>query len=386
MAGSRALLYSSSVARPILPQLLALFGAAISTFGQDPEGFFRDKGADFRGTAPETRLYWRSHVAHSHRRILEAAELAAGKGTATVLGCGAATEIPLAELARRFGRLILVDLDGPSMIEALEQVPLELRPRVELRIMDVTSFAGPLMERITQAVDASSTAAEAFERFRAIFGELRLGDPVELPRSDLVLSSLLLSEIPRLPLTYAGRLVRARFGVELLDAWQGSGRAFEKLVSLAIEDHARLLASVSGTGGAVYYSDTLARGPDYQRVSREIRAGVEAAVLPDFRRLGLARSEAEVAAAVGRLCVAERSIETEIEAFERLLAAYRQAGESTFEPLLPSAELQRELAERGFYPQGPVQSWWWLSYPCAIANSPGAFHVGSLILRRSSPR
>ena len=366
----------------ILPHLLALLAAAAPALGQDPEGFFRDKGADFRGTAPETRLYWRSHVVHSHRRILEAANLAQGKAVAIVLGCGVGTEIPLAELARRFERLILVDLDGPSMIEALEQVPLELRPRVELRIMDVTSFAGPLMERLTQAVDESATAAEAFARFGTIFEELRLGEPAALPTSDLVLSSLLLSEIPRLPLTYAGRLVRARFGVELLDAWGASDAAFQKLVSLAIEDHARLLASLSGAGGAVYYGDTLARGPSYARLSRETRARAEAAVLADFRRLGLARSEAEVAAAVSRLCVAERSIETEVEAYERLLAAYYQAGDSSFEPLLPSAHVQRALAERGFTPHGAPESWWWLSYPCAIATSPGAFRVQSLILRR----
>jgi hypothetical protein len=370
----------------ILPHLLGLLTVAGPALGQDPEGFFRDKGADFRGTAPETRLYWRSHVAHSHRRILEAADLAQGKAVAIVLGCGVGTEIPLAELARRFERLILVDLDGPSMIEALEQVPLELRSRVELRIMDVTSFAGPLMQRLTQAVDESSTAAEAFEHFGTIFDDLRLGEPAALPPSDLVLSSLLLSEIPRLPLTYAGRLVRARFGVELLDAWAGSGKAFERLVSLAIEDHARLLAFVSGAGGAVYYGDTLARGPAYSRVSRETRATVEAAVLGDFRRLGLARTEAEVATAVSRLCVAERSIETEVEAYERLLAAYLQAGDTSFEPLLPSAEVQRELAERGFTPQGAPESWWWLSYPCAIANSPGAFRVQSLILRRGPAR
>jgi hypothetical protein len=370
----------------ILPQLLGLLAAAMPAFGQDPEGFFRDKGADFRGTAPETRLYWRSHVVHSHRRILEAADLAQGRRIAIVLGCGVGTEIPLAELARRFERLILVDLDGPSMMEALEQVPLELRPRVELRIMDVTSFAGPLMERLTQAVDESSTAVEAFSRFGAIFGDLRLKEPVTLPPSDLVLSSLLLSEIPRLPLTYAGRLVRTRFGVELLDAWDASDAAFKKLVSLAIEDHARLLDSVSGAGGAVYYGDTLARGPSYPRLSRETRATVEAAVIGDFRRLGLARSEAEVAAAVARLCIAERSIETEVEAYERLLAAYREASDDSFELLLPSAELQRALAERGFTPQGAPESWWWLSYPCAIATSPGAFRVQSLILRRLPAR
>lgn len=375
------------MARPIiLPHLLGLIGAATLAFGQNPEGFFRDKGSDFRSTPPETRLYWRSLVENSHRRILEAADLAESKGVAIVLGCGVGTEIPLGELARRFDRLILVDLDGPSMIEALEQVPLELRSRVELRVMDVTSFAAPLMEHVREAVDASSTPAETFRRFGVVFGDLRLGEPVHLPPSDLVVSSLLLSEIPRAPFTYAGRLVRTRFGVELLDAWDGSTPAFDNLVLLAIKDHARLLASLCRPGGAVYYSDTFARGPTYPKLSRETRADVDTAVLPDYRRLGLAQSKDEVPAAVGRLCVAEHSVGTEIEAYERLLAAYRQAADDAFEPLLPAAELQRELAAQGFSLHAGPESWWWLRYPCLIASGPGAFYVDSLILRRPAKK
>jgi hypothetical protein len=369
----------------ILPHLLALLAAAAPALGQDPEGFFRDKGADFRGTAPETRLYWRSHVAHSHRRILEAAALAQGRRIAIVLGCGVGTEIPLAELARHFERLILVDLDGPSMIEALEQVPLELRPRVELRIMDVTSFASPLMERLTQAVDESSTAAEAFSRFGAIFGELRLHEPALLPlRPRAVLPAALgdpaapahLCRPPRarsLRRRAAGCVGRIRRGFQ--EAGEPRDRGPRPAAGRCL-----------GAGGAVYYADTLARGPSYSRLSRETRARAEAAVIGDFRRLGLARSEADVAAAVSRLCVAERSIETEVEAYERLLAAYREASDDSFEPLLPSAELQRALAERGFTPQGAPDSWLWLSYPCAIATSPGAFRVQSLLLRRLPAR
>lgn len=358
--------------------MIALAAAAPA---QEPEGFFRDKGADFRGTAPETRLYWRAHIESSHRRILEAAELAGGRGVVTVLGCGAATEIPLAQLSQRFDRVVLVDMDGPSMVEALEQVPLPLRPKVELRVMDVTSFVGPLMDRLTQAIEESAGPSEAFARLGVIFDELRVGEPAPLPASDLVLSSLLLSEIPRLPLTYAGRLVRARFGVELLDRWDGSGRAFEKLVDLAIEDHSRLLASLTANGGIVYYADTVARGPRYASLSREARGRAEAAAFPDFRRLGLAHAASGVAPAVERLCSAERPVAVEIEAYERLLEAYRQADEASFELLLPTAQLQRALAERGFRPLGGADSWWWLSYPCAIASSPGGFRVQSLILQ-----
>lgn len=364
---------------------LLCFAAAVIGLGQNPEGFFRSGGADFRGTAPEQRLYWQPHIEQSHRGILKAADLAKGKAVATVLGSGVAAEIPLAELARRFDRLILVDMDGPSMLESLEQVPLELRPKVELRVMDVTSFAAALMERLGEAIGASSTAEEAFRRYDTIFNGLALGKPVNLPPSDLVVSSLVLAEIPRYPFAYADRLVRRRFNIPL-EAWEGSDKAFRKLVSLSIEDHLRLLASLSRAGGAVYYGDTVSRGPAYHRLSPETRAEVETAVLADFRRLGLAESANQITAAVGRLCEAQHPIKTEIAAYERLLTAYRQAGDSAFEPLLPIAQVQQQFEQRGFSVQGAGQSWWWLSYPCAIAQGSGAFYVNSWILSRTPVR
>jgi hypothetical protein len=359
--------------------------AAIAAFSQTPENFFRSGGADFRGTAPEQKLYWQPHILNSHRRILEAADIAQGKAVATVLGSGVAAEIPLAELARRFDRLVLVDMDGPSMLESLEQVPLELRSKVELRVMDVTSFATVLMEHMSEAIDASETSADAFRRYGAIFDGLTLGKPVSLPPSDLVVSSLVLSEIARYPFGYADRLMRARFDTAL-QSWDRFGTAFEKLVRIAIDDHVRLLVSVCRAGGVVYYSDTVARGPAYQRISPQTRAAVESAVLADFRRLGLAQSVAEVHPAVRRLCEAEHPVKTEVEAYERLLAAYRRAADSSLEPLLPVAEVQRQLEQRGFAIMGAPEAWFWLSYPCAIAETPGAFYVNSWIVRRAAAK
>jgi hypothetical protein len=292
------------------------------------------------------------------RRILEAAGLAEGKDIATVLGSGVAAEIPLAELARRFDRLILVDMDGPSMLESLDQVPLDLRSKVELRVMDVTSFATALMGDLRDAVDASSSAGEAYRRYQAIFDSLAAGNSANLPPSDLVVSSLLLSEIPRYPFAYANRLVQERFNTPL-EAWDGFDRAFAKLVSVSIEDHGRLLAWLACPGGVVYYGDTLMRGPVYRQVSPETRSAVEKSLLFDFQRLGLAESASAVGPAIQHLCQAEHRIDTEVEAFERLLAAYRQAGGNVFEPLLPVADMVRQFEQRGFNVQGAPQSWRW---------------------------
>ena len=339
---------------------LCLLGLGL---GQTPEGYFRSAGAGFRNTAEEQQIYWRPHVEASHRRIIEAAETATRQSVVTVLAAGVCAEIPLDELARRFERVILVDMDGASMLEAVEELPLDLRGKVELRVTDVTTFAARLMERMQEAVDEGDDAEAAFERFESLFDGLRIGEqPVRLPKSDLVISSLVLSELPRYPLAYGDRLVRTSFGVRLRD-WSGYQKARERLQRLIVEDHVQLLSSL---GEVIYFADTISRGPAYTQFGAETRAAVEA-------RLDDAK--------LARYCHAEFGIEKEIAAFERLLELYEQAGDDTFEPLVPMEEVRRQWERRDLTVEGAPRSWWWLEYPCAIVHSPGGFRVTSWILR-----
>ena len=357
----------------VLPALLA------PVAGQGIEAFFEASGDNVRGTAPETRLYWRTHLDTSRERILQAADLAGRTEVATVLGSGIGMEIPLAELARRFDRLVLVDLDGPSMLHSLHGVPRELRAKVDLKVIDVTSFASALIERIERAVETSSSAGEAFERFGVILEELGTGEAASLPKSDFIVSSLLLSEIPRYPFSFAAQAVRTRFGVAI-QAWDRSDEFFRKLVDLAIEDHVQLLASLIGPGGVIYFSDTVARGLVQRPEAEDARRAVDARAFPDFNRLGLANSAAEVASAVNRLCRAENAPATEAEAFERILTLYREADGRFFEPLLPLDKLRGQCARRGLELRDSPASWWWLAYPCKIRSGSGAFLVSNWIL------
>lgn len=357
----------------LLPALLA------PASGQGLEAFFEASGQVVRGTAPETRLYWRSHIDTSRARILQAADLAGGSEVATVLGSGLGMEIPLAELAGRFDRLVLVDLDGRSMLRSLDQVPRHLRSRVELKVMDVTSFAAALIESIDHAVDGSSSAREAFQRLGLILDELSAGDPAQLPPSDLVVSSLLLSEIPRYPFSYAAQAVETRFGAAI-QTWDRSDEFFRSLVALAVEDHVRLLASLVEPEGVIYFSDTVAKGLVRRPQGEAVRRSVEARALPDFAQLGLAGSPAEVASAVDRLCRAEHSPAAESAAFERILSLYRDASPELFEPLLPVGGLRDRSAQLGLELRGSPESWWWLAYPCRIRAESGAFLVTNWIL------
>ena len=362
-----------------LSLLLVLPALLVPVSGGGLEEFFETSGEIVRGTAPETRLYWRSHLETSRERILHAADLAGRGEVATVLGSGLGMEIPLAELARRFERLVLVDLDGRSMLRSLHQVPRELRSRVELRIVDVTSFAGALIESIEHAIESSSSAVESHRRLGLILDGLETGGPADLPRSDFVVSSLLLSEIPRYPFSYAAQAFEARFGVAI-QTWERSDEFFRRLAELAVDDHVQLLASLVEPEGVIYFSDTVARGLVQQSDDGAARRAVAAQAVPHFTQLGLADSAAGVASVVNRLCRAEHSPATEAEAFERILSLYRDSDGRFFEPLLPVGTLRDHCARRGLELRETPASWWWLAYPCRIRNGSGAFLVSNWIL------
>ena len=344
---------------------------------QSPEEYFRGAGIGYRQTSEEQRRFWQPHIASSHQRILEAAGLVERRDVVTVLGARNCTEIPLDELARRFERVVLADLDGPSLLEAIQALPLELRPKVELHVSDVTSFVAPLMANLERAAEEAATAGEALDAFGRIFAGLPAGHiPPRLPASDLVVSSLVLSALDRYPLAYADRLLQTRFG-QRLRTWGGLEAAGSRLRRVAIEDHVGLLRTLCRPGGAVYFADTLARGPAYAQFPATVRGEVESAAGREMVRLGLDGG----AAMLPRLCQSKYGTEREIAAFEALLAAYERAGPHTFETMVAMAEVEPAWKRHGLaVPGGPV-SWWWIEYPCAIIHSPGGFRVTSWILR-----
>jgi hypothetical protein len=399
-----------------------------------PEQFFRLAGAGLRSVEEERSEYWQPHVANSNRRILEAASLCERRTTALVLGAGNCTEIPLEELAGSFEQVVLADLDEASMTAAVEDLPDELIPKVRVSVGDVTRFAAPLMQGLLRAVETSETAEQAFERIEKVLSGLETDDtPPTLPEADLVVSSLVLSELHRYPLNYAARLVRDKFGKRLA-AWDGYERFRGELQQVALRDHVRLLAAVCRRGGAVYFADTIARGPVYEKIAPERRREVHLAMLPELARLGLfgqlsreeplrdsfaaafeklrprwdasespsreqtlgvierlavdipALAEPDRGAAcettIHLLCSERFDVPAETEAFERLLALYAEGTES-FEPLVPLEALRSEWTHQGLAARGAAESWWWLEYPCSISYSSGAFQIRSWILTRA---
>ena len=403
----------------------------------DLSGFFRTAGRNISAAELEYENYWRPHLEKSRRGILEAAGLVGEAGTALVLGAGKCREIPLEELARQFDRVVLVDLDGPSMRDAVATLPEPLRPKVEIRVSDVTSFAQPLMEATSRIVERAQSADEAFTELGSLYREIAtLRRLPELPRADLVISSLVLSELARYPSTYTAQLVKEKFDANLSE-WSGYGELWRNLRSFASTDHAEILAGLSRPGGIIYFADTVARGPDVSKADREERRLALDAIAGRFARLGLfkelrasskrwglfqdvfrkiqvgetageASTEnaatpnleklvAEIEAAPGAtpdgtdiaaeaatrlLCQDHLSVAMEIAAYQTMLEAYEAVEPGTLEQLLDWDAFFGTLEGSDLGPVTDTESWWWLEYACSIPRKAGGFLVRGRVLRK----
>jgi hypothetical protein len=286
------------------------------------------------------------------------------------------------------------------------------------------------MEQVHAIVDGSSSFEQALRRLAAAAESAGSSANVPaIPAADLVVSSLVLSELHRYPLSYADRLLRDKFRLRLAD-WSGREQLRARLQRLAVEDHSRLLAALLRPGGAIYYADTIARGPLHERIGIEARRRVLIAIFPELSRLDLfgqtssdeslrqsfltgfknirprwgddtgpapedllrnlveqkplsAADRGAVSELIVNLsCRGRFPIEREIKAFELLLEACSDTP-GAFEPLIPVEDLPAQWRAHGLRPQGESANWWWLEYPCSIAYSSGAFQVRSWILRQA---
>ena len=136
------------------------------------------------------RAAWRSHLERTRSLILEAADLSGNQEKALIVGSGLLSDIPLAELSRRFREVVLVD------IIHLWTAHKEARryPNVRLERVDVSGVVEEVyaLPRGGRALDVSRRPPAAF-----------LED-----RFDLVVSANILSQLPVLPNTYASKRMK----------------------------------------------------------------------------------------------------------------------------------------------------------------------------------
>ena len=142
------------------------------------------------------------HATQLGRFILEATQNSAPE-SALVVGALATADLPLAELAARFGRLTLSDLDLPKLEElVLRAIPEQHRGRVKLERYDVTgsyvAFAAGAKAAVggaTSLAEAESALVSLIESYDVGAGSAGLSLAEEKP--SLAISAMLLSELGR---------------------------------------------------------------------------------------------------------------------------------------------------------------------------------------------
>jgi hypothetical protein len=172
------------------------------------------------------RAGWQQHAERSKAFLLRGAPSEPG-GTAAIVGAGKLYDIPLKQLAERFERLLLVDVDGAALAESVEQVLGDSTPRqrIELVTSDVTGINLSFVRRVDQIFETASDEASTYRALLALLYSLRSAGPTgiaptaTLPRPlRAAFSSMVLSQLA-LPLTeYVERRFKQRFaGSKLLE-------------------------------------------------------------------------------------------------------------------------------------------------------------------------
>jgi hypothetical protein len=186
---------------------------------------FRTSSEGIAKVQSHNRDGWRAHALKNRGFIEAAARKLRRRELAVVMGAGYAFDLPLVELSRSFARLVLVDVDEPSLSATVRAVFKEprLRARVEPRILDLTGVNEALVRALDQIFATgdgrSSSRDEILLRLADLARSYRVAPApswatflTDGERPDLVVSSCVLSQIARPQRVYAQRLFEERFG------------------------------------------------------------------------------------------------------------------------------------------------------------------------------
>lgn len=194
---------------------------------------FAETSAGIARTQRENRAGWWEHARRHKAFILDAAARVEQPRLAVVLGAGKAYDLPLEELAGRFARVVLVDIDAGAMAasSAAAVRDARLRARLELRPMDVTGVT----RRIALGIEAALTSSSPESSLEDLCKSYRLASPprfVDEP-ADLLVSGMVLSQLGLQPKLTAKRLYEQRSG-KIYPAFEA---AWDELERRLQEDH-----------------------------------------------------------------------------------------------------------------------------------------------------
>jgi uncharacterized UPF0146 family protein len=109
---------------------------------------YLSEAIDMRGRSRRNRTAWRSHLDHTRRVVLSAAEKSRNRGKVVVLGAGLLLDVPIAELSTMFREVVLLDIVFlPEARQSVKQFA-----NVKLVQQDVTNMAQKLYENVQQGL------------------------------------------------------------------------------------------------------------------------------------------------------------------------------------------------------------------------------------------
>ena len=208
----------------------------------DPQAFaalaYAHNSAGIARRQREYREGWWAHAERSKAFIMNAAQRARGRGLAVVLGAGKAYDLPLAELARGFERVMLVDIDADALASASAAAVPEapLRRKIELCAMDLTGVSARLVQEI-----------ETTDSYEQLCASYRLASPPRLvpgeQRADLLVSALVLTQLALPIKLYARDVHEKKFGPVQRNPEHAWVKAFDDLDLRMQADHIGALAA-----------------------------------------------------------------------------------------------------------------------------------------------
>jgi hypothetical protein len=216
---------------------------------------------------------WWAHAKRNRAFIEEAVKGCAQRELAVVLGAGQAFDLPLRELVRAFERVVLVDIDGPALEATISSTikDPELRARVEARVLDLSGINGQLVRAVDQVMAGSGGADDIAAELAQLCRSYWLPERPRLlganERADLLVSSLVLSQIAWPQRVYALHLYEQRFGklgAEAERRWIVPWWEFELRVQ---QDH---ISSLAGAAERIVLSSDV-----ISRATLQDAAGVE---------------------------------------------------------------------------------------------------------------
>jgi len=209
------------------------------------------------------RREWIPHIKRNKRNIMRGVKGLKG-GTAILLGAGGCISEPVKKLARKFDKVILVDLDEEGMQKAKEGLPKKLQEKIIIKREDIAGVSLDIMKEAKLIIEEKYSDDEegAFNALRELLLKNSAIDAVILPEltasCDFVISSLVISELGHMPLSYIKKKVRKHFGDSSIKRFESPrwNEVENRFISAMEKAHARLLRNLVKDGGRVFVSST----------------------------------------------------------------------------------------------------------------------------------